>query len=260
MNHPFITIAEKAARLAGRMMRQAVDRLDKVKISEKSQNDFVTEVDQRSEAMIIDAIREAYPSHSILGEEGGAIAGDETQWIIDPLDGTANFIHGFPHFSISIAVKQQGRLEAALIYDPLRDEMFIAARGKGAQLNQRKIRVSQVKKLSESFLGTGFPYKEMKNFPSYLKMFETITPLSSNIRRAGSAALDLAYVACGRLDGFWEYGLSPWDMAAGILLIREAGGMVSDFQGGENYFESGQVVAGTPGILKELLKIIRPLT
>ena len=260
LNHPLLNIAEKAAIEAGRIILRGLDRLDRLTIDKKSKNDFVTDIDRQSEAFIIQTIQENYPDHTILGEEFGEIKGqNETVWIIDPLDGTSNFIHGVPHFAVSIGIQIQGRLEAGVIYDPIRNEIFKAVKGRGAQLNQRKIRVSAVEALSEALLGTGFPYKQMEHLDRFMGMMKELTPISSGIRRAGSAALDLAYVAAGRYDGFWEYGLSPWDLAAGILLIREAGGRLSDFQGGEDYYQKGQIVAGNPKVFKELVKVVQRL-
>ena len=251
--HPLLNIAIQAARSASRIILRSIDRLDTVSVTEKSRNDFVTDVDKRAEQEIIYVIKSAYPEHSFLAEESGAQRGSGFCWVIDPLDGTTNFIHGFPQWAISIAVKNADQLEVGVIYDPLRDELFTATRGAGAQLNNRKIRVSKVEKFEKALLGTGFPFKEMQNVEQYLKGFANILPKVSGIRRAGSAALDLAYVACGRFDGFWETGLSEWDIAAGALIIKEAGGMISDYQGEANFLGNGEVVAGNPKIHKELL-------
>ena len=256
--HPFLNIANSAARSAGNMIVRSLERLDVLKMTEKGQNDFVTEVDQKSEKIIIDAIRKNYPHHAILAEESGELSGgnDEIVWIIDPLDGTTNFIHGFPHFCISIAVKYKGRVEHGLICDPVRQETFTASRGAGAQLNNRRIRVSAQANLKGALLGTGFPYREGQNFDAYIRNLQTLMPQVSGIRRAGSAALDLAYIAAGRLDGFWEYNLAPWDIAAGSLMVLEAGGMVSDTQGGENYLDSGNIIAGNLKIFKAMLQCL----
>ncbi|MBW5802941.1 inositol monophosphatase [Coxiella endosymbiont of Ornithodoros amblus] len=258
MMHPMLNIAIQAARNAARIIVRLVDRLYVLDINEKTHNDFVTQVDRLSEEEIINTIHKAYPNHAILAEEMGLqkYKNDYT-WIIDPLDGTANFIHGFPQFAISIALKYRGTLETGLVYDPLRQELFTATRGSGAQLNNRKIRVSSCQKLSHALIGTGFPFKKEKElFLAYLKTFEAVFLQTNGIRRAGAAALDLAYVAAGRLDGFWEMSLRPWDMAAGILLITEAGGLVSDFKGENNYIENGSVIAGNPRMYKSLLEII----
>lgn len=259
MSEPLKNIAIEAARAAGVIIIRAMKRLDTIKIAEKQPNDFVTEVDQRVEQEIISIIKKAYPSHSILGEESGATAGDDYQWIIDPLDGTRNFIHGFPYFAVSIAVAHRGKIEHGVIYDPIHQELFTATRGKGAQLNERRIRVAARKQLQECLLGTGFAYRyndKENKVPE--KILEAFIPACGDIRRAGAAALDLAYVACGRLDGFWEMGLKMWDMAAGVLLIKEAGGIVCDPAGGEDYLKSGNVVAANPNIIKQMLKNIKP--
>jgi len=259
MRQPFVNIAIQAARAAGNIIVRAQDRLDRVKVSEKAPNDYVTEVDQKAEKEIIQIIRRAYPNHAIIGEEGGSQLGEDYEWIIDPLDGTRNFIHGFPHFAVSIAVRYQGRIEHAVIYDPVREDLFTASRGRGAELNDRRIRVATHAQLEECLLGTGFPYRHSpERINVYVKSLEAILPLCGDVRRAGAAALDLAYVACGRLDGFWEMGLKIWDLAAGALLIREAGGLMTDFAGGEAYLESGNIIAGSPKILKLMLKQLIP--
>jgi myo-inositol-1(or 4)-monophosphatase len=256
---PMLNIAFKAAREASKLILNKYDRLDTVKVLEKDNNDFVTEVDQAAEQIIIETLKESYPDHSFLGEESGELEGDPNQqWIIDPIDGTTNFIHGFPHFCISIAFKLNGKIEHGLIYDPIRQELFSASRGKGAQLNDKRIRVSQCKTLSNALIGTGFPFKQKQQFNHYLKTFEAIFPKSRGIRRSGSAALDLAYVAAGRLDGFWELSLKPWDIAAGVLLIQEAGGLVGDVHGDNTYMENGNIVVGNPKVFKQLLQTIRP--
>jgi myo-inositol-1(or 4)-monophosphatase len=259
MREPIINIAVEAVRAAGNIIIRAMKRLDHIKIAEKHPNDFVTEIDQRVEQEIISIIQKAYPTHSILGEESGEISGDDYQWIIDPIDGTRNFIHGFPHFAISIGINYKNKLEHGMIYDPVRQELFTASRGKGAHLNDHRIRVSQRKHLGECLLGTGFAYRHKNDdhtIPS--RILQNIIPLSGDIRRSGAATLDLAYVACGRLDGFWELGLNIWDIAAGILLIKEAGGMVCEPDGGENYLKSGNIVAANPVILRQFLKTIKP--
>lgn len=260
MHEPIINIAVEAARSAGNIIVRAMERLDTVKIAEKQPNDFVTEVDRRVEQEIINAVKKAYPSHGFLAEESGVTEGDDYQWIIDPLDGTRNFIHGFPHFAISIAVAHKNKIEHGVIYDPLRQELFTATRGKGARLNNRRIRVSQRKHLEECLLGTGFAYRHQdKTNEIPMRVMETILPICGDVRRAGAATLDLAYVACGRLDGFWEFGLHLWDIAAGILLVKEAGGMVCDPQGGEDYLKTGHVTAANPMVLRQFLKTIKPV-
>ena len=227
-------------------------------MSAKGRNEFVSEVDRGAERTIIGVLRSKYPDHGILAEESGNHPGDEYQWIIDPLDGTTNYLHGFPQFSISIALKHRGRLEHGLVYDPLREEMFTASRGAGAQLNDRKLRVTARKGLEGALLGTGFPYRDHRYLDAYLQMFRALLQDTAGIRRPGSAALDLAYVAAGRLDGFWELGLAPWDIAAGVLLVREAGGMVTDIAGGERYLDSGNLIAGGIKVQNAMLRAIRP--
>lgn len=255
---PALNIAIKAARKAGKVMLRHLDRLSTVSVSAKSRNDFVSEVDRAAEAEIVDVIQRAYPHHGILAEEGGSRKGDEYLWIIDPLDGTTNYLHGFPQFAASIALMHKDRLEQAVVYDPLREELFTASRGAGSFFNDRRIRVTQAKGLEGTLLGTGFPFRYQQHLDAYLQMFKALHGQTAGIRRAGAAALDLAYVATGRLDGFWEIGLKPWDMAAGVLLIREAGGLVSDFDGGEDYLETGNVVAGSPKVFNAMLKAIGP--
>jgi myo-inositol-1(or 4)-monophosphatase len=258
MRDPIVNIAVKAARAAGNIIIRAADRLDKIQIKEKRPNDYVTEIDQNAEREIIQIIRKSHPNHAIIGEESGEIPGKDYTWIIDPLDGTRNFIHGFPHFAVSIGILYKGKLEHGVIYDPIRQELFSASRGKGARLNEHRIRVSKKSQLESSLLGTGFPSSHTKtHLDLQLNIVQALLPLSGDIRRAGAATLDLAYVACGRLDAFWEFGLKPWDMAAGILLIKEAGGLVCDLEGGEDYMKTGNVVAGNPKILKHLFKTIK---
>ena len=258
--HPALNIIIKAARRASQIINRASHDLDHLKVTTKRQSDFVTEVDRAAEAAIIEVLREAYPDYGILAEESGHAAGEgagcEYQWIIDPLDGTTNFIHGFPQYAISIALAHKGQVTQALVYDTLRNEMFTASKGGGAFLNERRIRVSKCLKLESALIGTGFPYRCFKHVDAYLGIFKELTQKTAGIRRAGAASLDLAYVACGRLDGFWEFGLSPWDMAAGCLLITEAGGLVSDLSGGESYLKSGNIIAGTPKIFAQTLQII----
>ena len=259
MREPLINIAVEAARAAGIMITRAMKRLDTISITEKKPNDYVTEVDKNVEEKIISIIRKAYPSHGIIGEESGEQQGDEYQWIIDPIDGTRNFIHGFPHFAVSIGIKFKNKIEHGVIYDPVRQELFSASRGKGAQLNDRRIRVSQRKLLSDCLFGTGFAYRYLNaenQVPG--QILGSILPTCGDVRRAGAATLDLAYVAAGRLDGFWEFGLKIWDIAAGILLVKEAGGLVCEPCGGEDYLKTGDVVAANPLIVKQLLKAMKP--
>ncbi len=256
--HPTLNIAVRAARSAGNVIIRNLDRLDSLAVHTKDRNDFVTEVDRQAEQEIISILRKAYPDHGILAEESGLTGGDEYQWIIDPLDGTTNFLHGFPQFAVSIALRHKGRLEQGVVYDPLRQELFTATRGAGATLNDRRIRVTRRPSLEGALLGTGFPFKEQHHLDAYLDMFRALFPRTAGIRRPGSAALDLSYVAAGRLDGFWEIGLNIWDMAAGVLLIQEAGGLSSDFSGGHDYLESGNLVSGNPKVFADILRAIRP--
>lgn len=253
--HPYLNIAIGAARKAGREISRSIDNLDKVRVTEKSVNDFVTTIDKYAEEIIIEEIMTAYPDHGIISEERETHNPDaETVWIIDPLDGTLNFIHGLPHISISIAVQHQGVLQHGLVYDPLRQELFLASKGSGATLNGKRIRVNDKSSIAESLIGTGFPSRDKSKVDSYVQQFSRILHQCVDIRRAGSAALDLAYVACGRLDAYWEDGLLPWDMAAGCLIVRESGGYVSDFKGAsDNIVNQGQVLASAPKLHSKLL-------
>ncbi|SIQ13531.1 myo-inositol-1(or 4)-monophosphatase [Aeromonas sp. RU39B] len=257
--HPMLNIAVRAARNAGQVIVKAFSQPENIEAMQKGSNDFVTNVDREAEAAIIYTIKKSYPEHSIIGEESGEVAGSNAdyQWIIDPLDGTTNFIKGIPHFCVSIALRVKGRTEQAVVYDPIRDELFTATRGSGAQLNGYRIRTGKAKDLAGTVLATGFPSKQKHQIEPYLKMFQALFIECSDIRRAGSAALDLAYVAAGRVDGFWEMGLKPWDTAAGELLAREAGAIVTDFVGGHNYENSGNIVAGNPRVVKEMLGKLR---
>lgn len=257
--HPMLTIAVKAARRAGGIINRAAQNLDLLHVSRKAHSDFVSEVDGAAEEAIIGTLRDAYPDHAILAEESGA-QGDasksEYQWIIDPLDGTTNFLHGFPHYSVSIGLMHKNILSQAVVYDPSANDLFTASRGRGAYLNDHRLRVSKRDKLGDCLIGTGFPFREFTHAETYLAIFKDIMPKVAGIRRPGSAALDLAYVAAGRYDGFWEFGLSPWDMAAGCLLITEAGGLVSDMEGNDTHMRNGNVLAGNPKIFGQLLQII----
>jgi myo-inositol-1(or 4)-monophosphatase len=258
--HPTMTIAKRAAFDAGRVLLRHFERLDRLTVNTKRNKDFVSDADIEAETEIIRTLRKVYPNHAILAEESGAQAGadEDCQWIIDPLDGTTNFLHGLPHFAVSIAFRERGRLEVGVVYDPIRQEMFATSRGSGAHLNDRRIRVRPVASLEAALLGTGFPIRHPPHIPAYLNMFGSLFGRVAELRRAGSAALDLAYVASGRLDGFWELGLNAWDMAAGALLVQEAGGLVGDFGGGNEYLKTGNVVAGNPKIFKALLQAIQP--
>jgi myo-inositol-1(or 4)-monophosphatase len=253
---PILNIAVRAAREAAKVIVREMDRVDTLDVSQKGLNDFVSEVDRRAEDAIVATIRRSHPDHAFLAEEGGASGSSDHVWVIDPLDGTTNYLHGFPVFSVSIAVKYRGKVEHGVVYDPLRNELFTASRGRGAQLNNRRIRVSRRHSLDGALLGTGFPYRDLKELDRYLAAFRELITRTAGIRRAGSAALDLAYVACGRLDGFWEIGLREWDMAAGALLIQEAGGIVTDFRGGDGFLGSGNVVGGPPKVHSALASIV----
>ncbi len=258
---PLLNIAVNAAREAGKIIFRNISRVESLNIKVKQKNDFVSEVDIQAELEIINIIHKAYPQHGILAEESGTTNNDdEYQWIIDPLDGTTNFLRGFPHYAVSIALRHKQRLEIGVIYDPFKDELFCAHRGSGATLNDRKIRVSKLLTYEGALLGTGFPYKENQNIDSYMPVLQEFMLKTTGIRRAGSAALDLAYVATGRLDGFWEYGLQSWDIAAGCLLVQEAGGLVGDPQGGSTHIESGNIVAANPKLFRLMLQTINQKT
>jgi myo-inositol-1(or 4)-monophosphatase len=256
--HPYMYTAIKAARRAGEIIVRGLARFEGVETASKGLNDFVTSIDHAAEAAIIETLSEAYPHHAFLAEESGASGTGENIWIIDPLDGTTNFMHGFPTFAVSIAFQMGGRMEHAVIYDPMRQELFTASRGQGAYLESRRLRVSRQRTLEGSLISTGFPYREnLHLLEPYMGMLKAVMQRASGVRRPGSAALDLAYVAAGRTDGFWEIGLKPWDTAAGTLLIREAGGLVATLDGGE-YKQNGNIVAGTPRVFNELLETIAP--
>ena len=259
---PLLNIAIRAARRAGEIIVRGMNRLHRLDVQRKGQNDFVSEIDLASERDIIETIRKHYPDHAVLAEETGQSAGrgnnDEFVWIIDPLDGTTNFLHGFPQFAVSIAVQRRGRIEHAVVYDPLRQELFTASRGEGAQVDGRRIRVSTHIGLEGALIGTGFPYRSNLHWlDNYMAMMKAVMQQTAGIRRPGAAALDLAYVAAGRLDGFWEIGLAPWDTAAGMLLITEAGGMVGTLTGAEFKMQP-HIVAGTPKVYTPLLELLAP--
>jgi myo-inositol-1(or 4)-monophosphatase len=254
--HPMLNTAVKAARRAGSVIMRHLDRLDRITVEQKSRADYVSEVDRLAEAEIIQILHQAYPDTSILGEESGAHAGNDFCWIIDPLDGTTNFLRGFPHFAVSIALRHKDKLEQGVIFDPLKNELFTASRGNGAYLNDRRMRVSRTQQMEHALIGTGFPYRSQAYANPWLASLRTFVSEASGFRRSGSAALDLAYVACGRYDGFWEFSLKPWDVAAGCLMIQEAGGLVSDIRGNATYLESGNLIAGNPRIHAEMLSRI----
>jgi myo-inositol-1(or 4)-monophosphatase len=255
---PMLNIAVRAARSAGELILRSTDSVSRLSVDQKGKNDYASEVDRMAEREIISIIKAAYPEHAILAEESGRHKGNDFVWIIDPLDGTTNFLHGFPQYSVSIALKYKGKLEVGVVYDPLRDELFTAKRGGGAMLNSRRLRVTNQNSLKGALIGTGFPFKTDRDLDAYLGMFRALTTECAGIRRAGSAALDLAYVAAGRMDGYWEIGVMEWDMAAGILLIKEAGGVVTDFSFNDNYLESGNVIVGSPKMHQLMYQLIEP--
>ena len=260
---PMINIALRAARKAGEGIVRASDEMHRFEVKAKGVNNYVTEVDINAEQEIIYHLQKAFPEHAILGEESGLTGSEsaEYRWIIDPLDGTTNFVRGIPHYAVSIACTYRGKLEHAVIVDPVRREEFTASRGRGAQLNGHRIRVSDRANLDGALLGTGIPFKNHcdDKLVSYSKSLEVLASQCAGIRRAGAASLDLAYVAAGRLDAFWEIGLAPWDMAAGVLLVREAGGLVADIDASDNYMESGNIVCGNPKCFKAVLQVVKPL-
>jgi len=257
--HPMLTIAVKAARRAGTVIIRASQDIGTLKVQSKTFNDFVSEVDHTAERTIIETLKNAYPDHGFIGEESGnQNVKAENVWIIDPLDGTTNFLHGFPQYCVSIALQQQGQLTQAVIYDPNRNDLFTATHGGGAYLNDKRIRVSNRTKLQDSLIATGFPFRDFAHLDTYLAMFKDMLKKTSGVRRPGSAALDLAYVAAGWVDGYWEIGLKSWDLAAGALMVHEAGGLVGDFEGNEGYLESGNIVAGNPRIFGQLLQTLAP--
>jgi len=251
-----LNIAIQAAISAGKLICQHVDRLDQVKVKSKGRNDFVTEVDMVAEREIIYHIQKAHPDHAILAEESGQTDGNEYCWIIDPIDGTMNFMHGFPQFAVSIAVQHKNKIVAGVVYDPLSQELFTAIRGAGARLNNRRIRVSKITKLQDALVSTGFSNRNKDGLQTHMERVSNVFTQASGLRRSGSAALDLAFVAAGRLDAYWEAGLQPWDVAAGTLLVQEAGGIVTDFSGEHEPVYSKQCLAGAPRIHEALLKIL----
>jgi len=252
-----LNIAIRAAHKAGDFIVRKINKLPDLKVEVKALNDFVSEVDRQAEGLIIEELLKAFPKHGILAEESGVIDGqEEYRWIIDPLDGTTNYLHGFPHYAVSIACEHQGRLIHAAIYDPFKQELFAASRGDGATLNNRRIRVGSLKTAQGALLATGFPFRHPEQLDDFLKTFSAFFSKASDVRRAGSAALDLAYVAAGRLDGYWESDLEAWDIAAGALIVREAGGLVTDFKGDTNYLDNGQVVAANPRLIGDMLRTL----
>lgn len=257
--HALLNVAVMAARRGGDTLLRHMHKLDTLKVEQKGRNDFVTEADHAAERAIIGVIHKHYPDHAILAEESGVHGESDHVWIIDPLDGTTNFLHANPVFCVSVALKIGTRIEHAAVYDPLRQELFTASRGAGAQLDGRRIRVSRTRSLEDALIGTGFPYRDSNlAIGPYLEMFRKAIEQSAGVRRPGAAALDLCYVAAGRFDAFWETGLKPWDIAAGALLIREAGGIVSGLDGGENYLDTGHVLAGAPKVYARLARLFAP--
>ncbi|MFY7698141.1 MAG: inositol monophosphatase family protein [Legionella sp.] len=257
---PLLNIAINAARQAGDIIVRHIEQLDRIKITTKHADEYYSEVDIKAEQAIINTIHKAYPEHGIIAEESGVYHEDaESVWIIDPLDGTTNYLHGFPFYAVSIALRIKNRIEHAVVYDPLRHECFSASRGRGARMNDHRMRVSKQTAFSSALLGTGLPFRDPSITQRFLSGFEALTGKCAGIRRTGSAALDLAYVASGRLDGFWELGLRPWDIAAGSLLVQEAGGLISDPLGGDDYLKHGDIVAGTPKIFKSMLQTLQPV-
>jgi len=258
--HPMLNTAVKAARRGATVINRASFDLDRVNVTEKKHNDFVTDVDQAAEQAIVEVLQKAYPDHGFITEEGGVIGAvnDESEyvWIIDPLDGTTNFMHGFPQYAISIALQQRGVVTQALVYDPVRNDLFTATKGAGAYLNEKRIRVNKLDRISGALLGTGYREGNPDALAEYLKMYGLLGTRCQGIRRAGAAALDLAYVACGRLDGFYEKNLKPWDIAAGALLVTEAGGIAGEFNGEANYMKTGHIIAGSPKIFGQMVGLL----
>lgn len=259
--HPMLTTAVKAARRAGNIINRGARDLDLLKVSSKGPKDFVSEIDHAAEAAIVDTLLGAYPDHAILAEEGTAKGKNENAehvWVIDPLDGTTNFLHGFPQYCVSIALMHRGVVTQGVIYDPIRNDLFTATRGRGAFQNDRRIRVSKRQHLRDCLIGTGFPYRDGNHLDSYLSMMKEMITQTAGLRRPGSAALDLAYVAAGCYDGFFEVGLNPWDVAAGSLLILEAGGLIGNLSGEGDYLHGGQVIAGNPRVFAQMVQVLSP--
>ncbi|MDZ7591772.1 MAG: inositol monophosphatase family protein [Rubrivivax sp.] len=261
--HPMLNTAIKAARAAGSIINRAALDLEVLKVGTKGPNDFVSEVDRAAENAIIEILLEAYPGHAILAEESGREHGakhSEYTWIIDPLDGTTNFLHGFPVYAVSIGLAFRGKVEQGVVYDPTRNDLFFASKGRGAFLNDRRLRVSKRTRITDALIGTGFPFRKGDNFKRYVKMFEEVMQHCAGLRRPGAAALDLCYVAAGYYDGFFETGLNPWDVAAGSLIITEAGGLIGNFTGEADYLYQREVVAGNPKVYGQLVQILTPYT
>jgi len=255
--HPMLNIAIRAARKAGNVVIKSYENPASIKVDAKGENDFITNADKAAESLIIETIKKVYPDHTIIAKESGITKGsdNDVQWVIDPIDGTTNFIKGIPHCSISIAVRLKGKTEAAVVYNPMANELFTASRGQGAQLNGYRIRVNNAKDLENTILAIAFPHKQKQYSDSYFNVLQKLFTKCADFRRTGSAALDLSYIAAGRIDGFFEIGLKPWNIAAGELILREAGGIITDFAGGNNYMASGNVVSGSPKVVKDLITL-----
>ncbi|NND44926.1 MAG: inositol monophosphatase [Xanthomonadales bacterium] len=258
MSHPVMNVAIGAAEKAGETMRRQLQNVSTIPVTRKARNDYVSDVDRACEAEIVREIKRFYPEHAILAEESGASGDSDYRWIIDPLDGTSNYLHGIPHFAVSIAVQHKGKTEQAVVFDPMRDELFTAQRGGGAFLNKQRIRVTQRISLEGAVLATAFPFRQRQHMKTYMNIFNRVWEQAEDFRRAGTASLDLAYVACGRVDAFFELGLKPWDVAAGALLVREAGGVVGDFAGNDDVENRDSVIAAPYKIMTELRRIIEP--
>ncbi|HTJ07300.1 MAG TPA: inositol monophosphatase family protein [Caldimonas sp.] len=261
--HPMLNIAIKAARAAGAIINRASLDLERLQVNTKAPNDFVTEVDHAAEAAVIDTLLGAYPGHGILAEESGTSRGardSEYVWIIDPLDGTTNFIHGLPTYAVSIALTFRRQVQQAVVYDPARNDLFYATKGRGAYLNDKRLRVSRRSRMADALIGTGFPFRKGDDLGRYLQMMEAVMKVAAGLRRPGAAALDLCYVAAGWYDGFFETGLSPWDVAAGSLLVTEAGGLIGNFTGEADFIDRREVVAGNPKIYAQLVQLLAPYT
>jgi len=258
MPHPIVNIATSAAHLAGDLMRRELHKVESIPVTRKARHDYVTEIDKACEAQIVREIRRYHPEHAILAEESGMQGESEALWIIDPLDGTSNYLHGIPHFAVSISYQFKGRTEHAVIYDPMRDELFIASRGKGASLNNKRIRVSDRLGLETAILATAFPFRQRQMMATYTGIFSAVYKKVEDIRRAGAAALDLAWVAAGRLDGYFEIGLKAWDVSAGAMLVREAGGVACDFEGQDQVESAGTILAAPYKLITPLRQLIEP--
>lgn len=256
--HPMLNIAVRAARSAGSIIGRGFENIDDLQVEQKGTNDFVTKVDKEAEQAIISKIQQSYPDHSFVGEEGANIQGNpDFKWVIDPLDGTTNFIKGIPHFAVSIALLYKGRLDQAVVFDPIRNELFTASKGASAQLNGHRIRVGSARELSNTVVATAFPFKQREQLDNYMQSFSKIFAQVGDIRRSGSAALDLAYVAAGRYDAYWERGIKPWDIAAGELLVRESGGLSTNFAGDNDPMHSGEIVAANPRLVPQLVRFLK---